>query len=118
MEQTGKALSVARFTFEGAFDYRAQVDAARLFSRLLRKVDFACREKDGSILAAFTETDLRSAHVVARRMASVLMRTMVSSDRDRHTIKPTITLAALKPTDNLNTLVARIVWQARERNLP
>jgi GGDEF domain-containing protein len=108
MEQTGKALSVARFTFEGAFDYRAQVDAARLFSRLLRKVDFACREKDGSILAAFTETDLRSAHVVARRMASVLMRTMVSSDRDRHTIKPTITLAALKPTDNLNTLVARI----------
>jgi len=108
MEQTGKALSVARFTFEGAFDYRAQVDAARLFSRLLRKVDFACREKDGSILAAFTETDLRSAHVVARRIASALMRTMVSSDRDRHTIKPTITLAALKPTDNLNTLMARI----------
>jgi hypothetical protein len=33
---------------------------------------------------------------------------MVSSDRDRHTIKPTITLAALKPTDNLNTLMARI----------
>jgi hypothetical protein len=98
MEQSGKALS----------DYRAQVDAARLFSRLLRKVDFACREKDGSILAAFTETDLRSAHVVARRIASVLMRTMVSSDRNRHTIKPTITLAALKPSDNLNTLVARI----------
>jgi hypothetical protein len=74
----------------------------------LRKLDFACREKDGSILAAFTETDLRSAHVVARRIASALMRTMVSSDRDRHTIKPTITLAALKSTDNLNTLMARI----------
>jgi hypothetical protein len=51
--------------------------------------------------------------VVARRIASVLMRTMVSSDRDRHTIKPTITLAALKPTDNLNTLVARIGASSR-----
>jgi len=47
-------------------------------------------------------------HVVARRIASVLMRTMVSSDRSRHTIKPMITLAALKPSDNLGTLVARI----------
>jgi hypothetical protein len=107
-EQTGKALSVARFTFEGVSDHRAQLDAARLFSRLLRTVDFACREQDGSILAAFTETDLRSVHVVARRIASVLMRTMVSSDRGRHTIKPMITLAALKPSDNLSTLVARI----------
>jgi hypothetical protein len=107
-EHTGKALSVARFTFEGVSDHRAQLDAARLFSRLLRTVDFACREQDGSILAAFTETDLRSVHVVARRIASVLMRTMVSSDRGRHTIKPMITLAALKPRDNLRTLVARI----------
>lgn len=107
-EHTGKALSVARFTFEGVSDHRVQLDAARLFSRLLRTGDFACREQDGSILAAFTETDLRSVHVVARRIASVLMRTMVSSDRGRHTIKPMITLAALKPSDNLSTLVARI----------
>jgi hypothetical protein len=57
---------------------------------------------------AFGETDLRSAHVVARRIASVLMRTMVSSGHGRHSIKPTITLAALKPTDNLSALVARI----------
>jgi GGDEF domain-containing protein len=108
MEQTGKALSVAHFTFEGATDHRTQLDAARLFSRLLRSVDFACREQDGSILVAFGETDLRSAHVVARRIASVLMRTMVSSGHGRHSIKPTITLAALKPTDNLSALVARI----------
>jgi len=108
MEQTGKALSVARFTFEGASDHRAQLDAARLFSRLLRNVDFACREQDGSILAAFTETDLRSAHVVARRIASVLRQTMLAPDRDRRSIKPTITLATLKPTDNLSTLVARV----------
>ncbi len=63
---------------------------------------------DGSILAAFTETDLRSAHVVARRIASVLRQTMLSPDPDRRAIKPTITLATLKPNDNLSTLVARV----------
>jgi hypothetical protein len=104
----GAALSVARFAFEGESDRRAQVDAARLFSRLVRKVDFACRDQDGSILAAFTETDLRSAHVVARRIASVLRQTMLAPGRDRRSIKPTITLATLKPSDNLSTLVARI----------
>ena len=106
-EDGGTALSVARFTFED-IDRRTSIDAARLFSRLVRNVDFACRERDGSILAAFTETDLRSAHVVARRLASVLRQTMLSPDRDRSSIKPTITLATLKPTDNLSTLVARV----------
>src|SRR5262249_53825461 len=77
-EQTGGALSVARFSFEGLADRRAHVDAARLFSRLVRNIDFACREQDGSILAAFTETDLRSAHVGARRIASVLRDPMLS----------------------------------------
>src|SRR5262249_21138084 len=107
-EEAGLALSVARFAFEGVTDRRANIDAARLFSRLVRNIDFACRERDGSILAAFTETDLRSAHVVARRIASVLRQTMLSPDRDRRTIKPTITLATLKATDNLSTLVARV----------
>jgi hypothetical protein len=102
----GGALSVARFSFED-IDRRASIDAARLFSRLVRNIDFACREQDGSILAAFTETDLRSAHVVARRLASVLKHTMLASDRAR-SIKPTITLATLKPSDNLSTLVARV----------
>jgi hypothetical protein len=107
-EDGGNALSVARFSFEGLTDRRAHIDAARLFVRLVRNIDFACREQDGSILAAFTSTDLRSAHVVARRIASVLKETMLSPDRDRRAIKPTITLATLKPTDNLSTLVARV----------
>jgi GGDEF domain-containing protein len=107
-EETGGALSVARFTFDGVADRRAYVDAARLFSRLVRSVDFACREQDGSILAAFTKTDLRSAHLVARRIASVLRRTMLSPGRDRRAIRPTITLAARKPTDDVSTLVARL----------
>jgi hypothetical protein len=74
----------------------------------VRDADFACREQDGSILAAFAGTDLRSAHVLARRIASVLRRTMLSPDGDRGTIRPTITLAALRPRDDLGSLVARI----------
>jgi GGDEF domain-containing protein len=107
-ESNGGCLSVARFAFEETSDARAHLDAARLFSRLVRDIDFACQEQDGSILAAFTETDLRSAHVVARRIASVLKHTMLSADHDRNTIRPTVTLATLKPTDNLSTLVARV----------
>jgi hypothetical protein len=89
-------------------DQRTYLDAARLLSRLIRDVDFACREPDGSILAAFTATDLRSAHVVARRLASALRQTMLSPGRDRHEIQATVTLATLKANDNLNTLVARV----------
>src|SRR4051812_1872014 len=105
-EDGGGTLSIARFAFDGV-DRRASIDAARLFSRLVRNIDFACREQDGAIVAAFTETDLRSAHVVARRLASVLKHTMLASDRAR-SIKPRITLATLKPSDNLSTLVARV----------
>jgi hypothetical protein len=104
----GGCLSVARFAFEETNDGRAHLDAARLFSRLVRNIDFACQEQDGSILAAFTETDLRSAHVVARRIASVLKHTMLSPDHDRNSVRPTVTLATLKPTDNLSSLVARV----------
>jgi GGDEF domain-containing protein len=106
--QAGGALSLARFSFDGVADRRANIDAARLFSRLLRSFDFACREPDGSILAAFTETDLRSAHVVARRFATMLRHTMLSPGSDRRIIQPSITLATLKPKDDLDTLVARV----------
>jgi GGDEF domain-containing protein len=107
-EEDGGALTVARFSFEDMTDKRCSIDAARLFGRLMRNIDFASREQDGSIIAAFTETDLRNAHVVARRIAGILRNTMLSPDLDRRTIKPTVTLATLKPTDNLSTLVARV----------
>ena len=107
-EEDGGALTIARFSFDDMTDDRCSIDAARLFSRLMRNIDFACRDQDGSIIAAFTETDLRNAHVVARRIAGILRNTMMSPDLDRRTIKPTVTLATLKPTDNLSTLVARV----------
>ena len=62
----------------------------------------------GSILAAFTETDLRSAHVVAPRIANVLKHTMLARDYERCTIRTTVTLATLKPTENFSTLVAPV----------
>jgi GGDEF domain-containing protein len=110
-EQGGLALTVARISFEEMTDHRANLDAARLLSRLIRNVDFACRELDGSIMAAFTETDLRSAHVVVRRLAGVLRQTMLSPGRDRESIRPTVTLATLKASDNMSTLVARVGGQ-------
>jgi hypothetical protein len=106
-ENRGVGLSIARFSFENA-DRRSTLDAARLVSRLVREVDFACREADQSIFAVFTETDLRAAHVVARRIASVLKHTMLAGDRDGTGIEPAVTLATLKSTDSVESLIARV----------
>ncbi len=109
-EKRGVGLSIARFSFERG-DHRISLDAARLVSRLMRQVDFACREADHSIFAVFTETDLRAAHVVARRIASVLKHTMLAPDRDKSGIETAVTLATLKPTDNVDSLIARVVGE-------
>jgi hypothetical protein len=106
-EKRGVGLSIARFSFERN-DRRASLDAARLVARLVRQVDFACREADNSIFAVFTETDLRSAHVIARRIASVLKNTMLAPESQRG-IAADVTLATLKPSDNVDSLVARVV---------
>jgi hypothetical protein len=107
-EKRGVGLSIARFCFDGG-DRRTSLDAARLLSRLMRQVDFACREADSSIFAVFTETDLRAAHIVARRIASVLKNTMLAPDQNKNGIDAAVTLATLKPTDNVESLLARVV---------
>jgi GGDEF domain-containing protein len=104
----GVALSLARFSFDQQIERRASMDAARLMSRLVRSVDFAHRQDDGSILFAFADTDLRSAHVAARRLASVLKHTMLHRDREEARVSPAVTLATLKPTDTALTLLARV----------
>src|SRR5271169_821001 len=109
-EKRGVGLTIARFSFGGG-DRRLSLDAARLVSRLMRQVDFACREADNSIFAVFTETDLRAAHVVARRIASILKNTMLSPDRRRDKIDAAVTLATLKPTDSVDSLIARDVGE-------
>jgi hypothetical protein len=110
-ERRGVGLSIARFSF-GRGDRRVSLDAARLLARLMRQVDFACREADSSIFAVFTETDLRAAHVIARRIASVLRQTMVAPDPERAGIEAAVTLATLKPTDNVDSLIARVIGEA------
>ena len=81
-------LSLARISFEAEIDRRTSLDAARLVSRLVRSADFACRQNDGSILFVFADTDLRSAHVAARRLASVLKHTMLRPDREQPAHQP------------------------------
>lgn len=106
--QRGVSLSLARFTFGPVTDQRTNMDTARLVSRVVRNIDFACQGTDGSILCVFTGTDLRSAHVIARRIASVLKHTMLTSDKGRPKLETNITLGALKPTDTADSLLARV----------
>jgi GGDEF domain-containing protein len=104
----GVALSLARFSFEQAIDRRTSMDAARLVSRLMRDTDFACREDDGSILFVFGDTELRDAHVAARRLASVLKHTMLRIDREQPNVSPSVTLATLKTADTAASLLERV----------
>jgi hypothetical protein len=106
-EKRGASLSIARFSLPAA-DRRTSLEAARLVGKLMRQVDFACQEADKSIFTVFTETDLRSAHVVARRIASVLKNAMLTADGKRGGVDAAVTLATLKPSDNIESLVARV----------
>jgi hypothetical protein len=107
-ERHGTALSLARFSLASLTDWRASHDAARIVARLVRGVDFGCRDDDGTILVAFTETDQRAAHVVARRIASVLKHTTLLAGHDRRQLDPTVTIAAFKRQDTPRTLLARV----------
>jgi hypothetical protein len=98
-------LSVARFAFDPAHA-RAQLDGARLLSRLMRQMDFGAAREDGSVIVVFAETDLRTAHAIARRLLSV-MRHTVHGKRDTRS-EPIVTLATLRPSDTTQSLMARL----------
>jgi hypothetical protein len=101
-------LSVARFSFGKDLDERASLDAARLMSRLIRNIDFATRDEEGAILVAFTQTDLRSTHVIVRRIATSLKR-MILTPQGEEPPATNVTLATLKAGDTLDTLMMRVV---------
>ncbi|HZD91009.1 MAG TPA: GGDEF domain-containing protein, partial [Pseudolabrys sp.] len=105
--ERSQALSVARFIFEGTRDLRASLDAARLLPRIIRNIDFAVREDDGSLLVVFTQTDLRNAHVVARRIAAAL-KNRAFAGRPQEKISANVTLATLKAGDTLQSLLLRV----------
>ncbi len=102
-------LSLGRFTFEGTYEERAGLDGARLLKRLIRNIDFATREDDGSILVALTQTDLRHAHVVVRRLAGALRNHMRPANNPQHPITANVTLATLKAGDSLDSLMMRVM---------
>lgn len=106
----GGGLSLARFAFDPGHE-RAQIDGARILSRLMRQMDFGAVQDDGSVIVAFAETDLRTAHMIARRLASVMRHTS-HGKRDARS-EPVVTLATLQPSDSAKSLLARLHDEAR-----
>jgi hypothetical protein len=105
----GTALSLGRFSFDGPLDARASKDGARLVTRLIRNIDFGCRDDDGSLLIAFTQTDLRNAHVGARRIAGVIKNIMLMPQRAGDKVAANVTLATLKAGDTFDSLMLRVM---------
>ena len=106
----GGGLSVARFCL-GTGHNRAHRDAARIISRLMRRMDFGAVQKDGSIVVALPETDLRNAHMVARRLASVMKHT-IHARRDAR-IEPEVAVSTLLASDCAQTMLARLTEARR-----
>jgi len=104
-KSNGGGFSVARFAFDLAHP-RAQFDGARIISRLMRRMDFGALHGDGSVLVVFAETDLRAAHAIARRLSSVMRHTS-HGKRDARA-EPTVSVAALSPSDTPASLLARL----------
>jgi hypothetical protein len=101
----GGGLSLARFAFD-ASNARAQLDGARILSRLMRQMDFGTLQEDGSVVVAFAETDLRTSHGIARRLSSVMRHT--SDDKRDARSEPVVTVATLLPSDSVESLWTRL----------
>src|SRR5207248_11662995 len=72
---------------------------------------FGAVQEDGSVIAVFAETDLRTAHMIARRLCSVMRHTS-HGKRDARP-EPVVTLANMLPTDSAKSLLARLYEEAR-----
>ena len=108
-QQRGGGLSVARFAFDPEHP-RAQFDGARIISRLMRQMDFGAAQEDGSVVVVFAETDLKTAHTIARRLSSVMRHTSHGT-RDARS-EPTVTVATLLPSDSAKSLRSRLQEEA------
>ena len=106
----GGGFSVARFAFDPTHP-RAQSDGARIISRLMRQMDFGTAQDDGSVLVAFADTDLRTGHMIARRLSSVMRQTS-HGKRDTRS-EPSVTVATMLPNDSAKSLLARLDDEAR-----
>jgi hypothetical protein len=112
VEQTlarGGGLSVARFAFD-ARNPRAQLDSARILSRLMRQMDFGVAQRDGSVIAVFAETDFRTAHMIARRLSAVMRHT--SNGKREQRCEPVVSVDSLSTSDTARSLLARLSAEA------
>ncbi|GAB1716290.1 MAG: hypothetical protein NTAFB05_13320 [Nitrobacter sp.] len=102
----GGRLSVARFSLDQKQE-RPVFDAARILSRLMRRMDFGTLENDGSIIVAFVDVDPRNAHMIARRLSSVMKHTAHSNKRALR-IDPHVALTVCQPDDSARSVLARL----------
>lgn len=112
VEQTlarGGGLSVARFAFDPG-NPRAQLDAARILSRLMRQMDFGTAQKDGSVIVVFAETDFRTAHMIARRLSAVMRHT--SNGKHEMRSDPVVSVDSLSSSDTARSLLGRLSAEA------
>ena len=77
----------------------------------MRQMDFGAAQEDGSVIVVFAETDLRTAHMIARRLTSVIRQTS-HGKRDPRS-EPLVTVASLLPSDSAKSLLARLYGEAR-----
>ena len=77
----------------------------------MRQMDCGAVQEDGSVIAVFAETDLRTDHMIARRLCSVMRHTS-HGKRDARP-EPAVTLANMLPTDSIKSLLARLYEEAR-----
>lgn len=108
---SGASLSIARFSL-GQQHERPLFDAARILSRLMRRMDFGTLEADGSIVVVFADADLRNAQMIARRLSSVMKHTTLSAGRSLR-IDPQVTLTASRFDDSAASLLTRLSSEAR-----
>jgi hypothetical protein len=106
----GGGLAVARFAFDPE-QPRAQFDGARIISRLMRKIDFGAARPDGSVIVVFSDTDLRNAHSIARRLSAVMRHTSTGRRGERN--EPVVTVAALGPKDSAKSLLGLLYNETR-----
>jgi hypothetical protein len=74
-------------------------------------MDFGAIQQDGSVIVAFAETDLRNAHMIARRLSSVMRHTSHGTREVR--AEPTVTVTTMMPNDSAKSLLARLYDEAR-----
>ena len=102
----GTGLALAKFSFPAVHE-RSRFDAARILSRLMRRMDFATLGNDGALIAVFTETDLRTAQMIARRLTSVMKQTVLGQKRNER-LDPDVTVTTLRPQDTVDAVLARL----------